>query len=102
MENSSSEIQKQKNSALSIGLIIVNVILVLLFFNSTAKLEGGDEINFAIVVFSATVLVGGYALTYRGKAYRAAKWIFLVLLLISLFFISIIIYVSELGRAFQH
>lgn len=102
MENPATEIQKQKNSSLSIGLIILNICLILIFFNSTGEFAGQGEINLLIVVFSATVLTGAYAFSYHGRGYRIAKWIFAILLLISLFFIGILFYISALGHAFQH
>lgn len=90
---------KEKNSSLSVLLIIVNVILVLIFFNVTpsSEDEGIMGMYFAGVAF--VVLQGFYAFSYR---YRAAKWFFGISLLILLVFTGLLWYAFQLGKAFQH
>lgn len=90
---------KEKNSSLSILFIIVNVILVLIFFNLIpgSEDEGIMGMYFAGVAF--VVLQGLYAFSY---GYRAAKWFFGISLLILLVFSGLLWYAAQLGKAFQH
>lgn len=90
---------KEKNSSLSILLIIVNIILVLIFFNliPSSEDEGIMRMYFAGIAF--VVLQGLYAFSYR---YRAAKWFFGISLLILLVFTGLLWYAFQLGKAFQH
>lgn len=102
MESTQTENWKQKNSNLSIALIMVNVFLVLIFINTGNVPEGQAELNIAFAIWSATVLVGIYAFSYHGKGYRIAKWIFAGLLLLSIAFISLLVYVIGLAHAFKN
>ncbi|SOD11522.1 hypothetical protein [Pedobacter xixiisoli] len=90
---------KEKNSNLSVLLIVVNVILIMIFFNLTPS--SGDEsmmgIYFAGVAF--VVLLGIYAFSY---GYRAAKWFFGISFMILLIFTGLLWYAFQLGKAFQH
>lgn len=102
MDNS-GEIQKQKNSNLSIALIVLNAILMLVL---STTLQPSDEsyatLILLILPFSATILLGGYIYTYRGKGYHWAKILFVVLLVISIIFMSIFWYAWQLGHAFKN
>lgn len=102
MENTPSAIQKQQNSNLSIALILVNALLVLIFINTGNISEGEMGINFAFAVWSSTIFVGIYAFSYHGKGYRIAKWIFAGLLLLSIAFIALFVYVVGLSHAFKN
>lgn len=93
---------KEKNSNLSILLIIVNIILVLIFFS---LIPGSEDEEIAGMFFAGVafvVLVGLYAFSYHGKGYRLAKWIFGISLIILLIFMGLLWYAAQLGKAFQH
>jgi len=90
---------KEKNSNLSIVLIITNIILVMIFFNLTPTSE--DE-SIAGMYFSGVafvVMLGIYAFSYNS---RPAKWFFGITLLILLAFSGLLWYAAQLGKAFQH
>lgn len=95
------DIQKLRNSALSIVLITVNIVLAIIFFGS--KISDPDHIgSMMIASMSATTLIGLYAFAYKGKKYRAGKWIFALSLLVSLCLVGLLWYGYQLGKAFQH
>lgn len=102
MENTTTAIQEQNNSNLSIALILVNVLLVLIFINTGNIREGEMEVNLAFAVWSSTILVGIYTFSYHGKGYRIAKWIFTGLLLLSIALIALFVYVVGLSHAFKN
>ncbi|MNK22841.1 hypothetical protein D3C87_411220 [compost metagenome] len=93
---------QEKNSNLSILLIIVNVILVLIFFNVTPSSEDEQITAMFFGGLAFVVLLGFYAFSYHGKDYRVAKWIFGISLAILLVFSGLLWYAFELGKAFQH
>ena len=93
---------QEKNSNLSILLIIVNVILVLIFFNLTPSSEDEQITAMLFGGLAFVVLLGFYAFSYHGKDYRVAKWIFGISLVILLVFSGLLWYAFELGKAFQH
>ncbi|MBC8987005.1 hypothetical protein H9X96_14615 [Pedobacter sp. N36a] len=102
MDNS-GEVEKQKNSNLSIALIALNFILMLVLsttFQPSGEFDGA--LVLLILPFSATILLGGYIYTYRGKGYRWAKILFIVLLVISIIFMGIFWYAWQLGHAFKN
>lgn len=96
------EIIKQKNSKLSILLIAVNMVLLLVFTNITYHSEDAEIRNWLLCVIALTVLLGGYAFSYHGKAYRPAKWLFGLMLIIALAMTGLLWYATQLGHAFQH
>lgn len=102
MESTQVAIQKQKNSQLSVALIIINVLLIVVFTNIGNISEDQSALNIAFIVWSATILVGGYAFSYHGKGYSIAKWIFGVLFLLSILCIIFYIYVTGLAQAFKN
>lgn len=102
MEDQLKNIQKEKNSRLSIILIMVNIVLSIILANVSTSVDNGAELTFIVIVFSATILIGAYAFTYHGKGYRIAKWIFGVLFIISALLIGLLWYATALGHAFQH
>ncbi|MCH5597478.1 hypothetical protein [Niabella ginsengisoli] len=102
MQQNTTEINKQKNSNLSILFIVVNLILLLIFANIGDN-EGDQEIiNYCYLSFGATVLMGCYAFSYHGKGYRIAKWLFAISLIISLALLGLLLYAAGLAKAFQH
>lgn len=102
MENTQIAIQKQKNSKLSVALIVINVLLVLVFINIGNISEDQSLLNIAFIVWSATIFVGGYAFSYHGKGYRVAKWIFGALCLLSILFVAFYLYLTGLAHAFKN
>lgn len=90
---------KEKNSNLSVLLIIVNLILVLIFFNLTPSSEDEGIMGMYLAGLAFVVLQGIYAFGY---GYRAAKWFFGISLVILLIFTGLLWYVAQLGKAFQH
>lgn len=90
---------KVKNSNLSVLLIIVNIILVWIFFGLTPKSEDESMIGMCFAGAAFVVLQGLYAFSYN---YRAAKWLFGIALLMVLFFTGLLWYGFQLGKAFQH
>ncbi|WP_421945554.1 hypothetical protein [Pedobacter sp.] len=102
MESNSLEISKQKNSNLSILLIIVNIILLLVFAKIGTLSEDQEIISYILLVIGGTILLGGYAFSYHGKGYRIAKWLFGIALIISIALFVLLWYVAGLAKAFQH
>ncbi|TDQ10009.1 hypothetical protein [Pedobacter metabolipauper] len=94
--------EKAKNSSLSVLLIVVNFILLIIFLNCTFNSENDQLANQVIAAVGLTILTGGYAFSYHGKGYRAGKWIFAIVLLLSTYVIAVFIYMLGLGAAFQH
>lgn len=93
---------KQKNSSLSVMMIGVNLFLLLIFLNITPSSENEQIEAILFMSFALVVLVGLYAFSYHGKAYRAGKWIFGIALVIFLIFMGLLWYAAQLGKAFQH
>ncbi|MFC3561425.1 hypothetical protein [Pedobacter jamesrossensis] len=98
-----AEVNKQKNSNLSVGLIALNIFLALILSTTVSKNDDPDGISiFFILAISGTILLGGYAFTYHGKGYRWAKWLFGILLVISLLLFALLWYAWQLGHAFKN
>ncbi|PSK93375.1 hypothetical protein [Taibaiella chishuiensis] len=97
---------KQKNSRISVSLIVVNVILLFIFAHVGAGGADNSEsqaIENGIICFTGViVLLGGYAFSYHGKGYRIGKWLFGIALLIGLILLGLLWYVAQLAHAFQH
>ncbi|RZL37690.1 MAG: hypothetical protein EOO96_04535 [Pedobacter sp.] len=99
MESSEITIQKQKNSNLSVALITVNIFLLFIF---AFCVDEDNEIPVFVLGIGLNVLLAGYAFTYHGKGYRIGKWIFGIVLLVSLVMFGLLWYATQLGRAFSH
>lgn len=93
---------KQKNSSLSIKLILVNLILLLVFFNCTYTTENQTIFNVIIFFISLTFLLGGYTFSYRGKNHKSSRRLFYISLLISAILTYFLFYMLALGKAYQH
>jgi len=102
MEENSVEIQKKRNSGLTVVLIVVNVFLALLYANVTDNSEDQTYINYVWLAGSLTFLLGGFAFTYHGKDYRWGKWLFALLLIVSLGFLALLIMATGLEHAFHN
>ncbi|MCH5719814.1 hypothetical protein [Niabella hibiscisoli] len=98
----SPELNQQKNRQLSLALIVLNVILVLCL-ELTGKLsEDESALNLLLAGISATVLLGVFAFGYKGRGGRLGKWLFVIVLLLTLGYGALIWYAFQLGKAFQH
>lgn len=102
MEQNTLDVNKQKNSILSIFLIIVNIILLLVFAKIGSLSEDQEIISYILLIIGGTVLLGGYAFSYHGKGYRIAKWLFAISVLISIALLVLLWYLAGLSKAFQH
>lgn len=102
MEKISNEIEKQRSSNISIVLILVNLLLLLIFLSIGKASEDRQIVNMAGMVWAATVLIGIYAFSYPGKPYRIAKWLFGILLLVSIVFAALVMYLAALGHGFKN
>ncbi len=98
-----TEIAQLKNSTLSIVLIVVNILLSLILSTTFTK---NNELDQQMILFqiaaSTTILLGAYALTYRGKAHRWAIWLFVIALIISVAYIALLWYATGLAAAFKN
>lgn len=99
MEQSDRTIQKQKNSNLSVALIFVNIFL---FFILAFSCDEENEFYLFLLGIGVNVLLGVYAFSYHGKGYRVGKWIFGIVLAISLLFFAFLWYAWQLGKGFSH
>jgi len=102
MENNPDGVLKQRNSNLSILLIVVNLILLLIFANIEDNGSSQQTLNYCYLSFGATVLLGFYAFSYHGKGYRNAKWLFAISLIISLILGGLLWYGAALAGAFKN
>lgn len=99
---SENETIKQRNSAISVLFIIINVVLSCALFGLFNN-DDPDGIGLYLVLsISFTILLGIYAFSYRGKAYRLGKWLFAISLIISICSLGLLWYVIQLAKAFQH
>ncbi len=96
------DILQQKNSRLSILLILVLMILVYIYTHLSHQTEDAEAGNILLYALCLTVFTGIYAFGYKGRAYRWARWLFALLLLITLAFTGLLWYATQLGHAFQH
>ena len=100
MEEKPHEIDKQKNSRLTVILILINLFLGMCFLIATVKDKQEENMVFLAIGFLA--MLGGYAFTYNGKNYRLGKWIFGIAIFIGLVFFGLLWYVTQLGKAYSH
>ncbi len=100
------ETLKQRNSRISVTLIVVNFLLLFIFAHvgrGGSDNSEGQAVENGIICFTGIiVLLGGYAFSYHGKAYRLGKWLFGIALLIGLVLLGLLWYVAQLAHAFQH
>lgn len=100
-EQLSKESEQRKNVNLSVGLIFLNCTLAIIAFG--AYQDDPDNILSVFTFFiSITVLTGIFAFAYHDKKYRWVKWLFGILLLITLLLSALFWYVAQLGKAFNH
>lgn len=101
MDNESSE--QQKNNQLSIVVIIVNIILAAILCNNISSSNDPDNILIIpVVIWMATILAGIYTFTYSGKVNKLARWIFGILLVISVGLIGLTLYIIALAGAYKN
>ena len=100
MDNKTIDIEKQSN--ISIMMIVGIVIMTVIFINSVHNTEIESIILFAMVCPIFTVLLGMYTFTYRGKAYILSRVTFYVFFILSLFCLAAIFYLTELGKGYSH
>ncbi len=96
------EVNQQKNSRLSLALIVLNTLLVLCLGVTGHFSEDESALNLLLAGITATLLLGIFAVSYKGKAYRFSKWLFGIMLLITLGYGALLWYAFQLGKAFQH
>lgn len=102
MDNGNPELQQQKNSDLSLALIGVNIILAAVLYHSIASSNDAKMLLLPVVIWTATFLVGIYVFTYPGKGHRMAKWIFGILLVVSMILIGLTLYIIALAGAYKN
>ena len=100
MDNKTIDIEKQSN--ISIMMIVGIVIMTVIFINSVNSTEIESIILFIMVCPIFTVLLGMYTFTYRGKAYILSRVTFYVFFILSLFCLAAIFYLTELGKGYSH
>lgn len=93
---------QQKQSAISIVLIVTIMALAVIFMNCTYSTENENILHTVLVAPVLTLLLGAYIITYRGREYRIAKIIFFILLAISALMIAGHFYLISLARAYAH
>ncbi|WP_316743196.1 hypothetical protein [Pedobacter antarcticus] len=93
---------KEKNSNLTVGLIFINLILLLIFLNWGYVSENQYYFNIILMIGALSFLLGGYALSYRGKGYRAGGWLFVASLVLAAAAIGLYLYAAGMAAAFQH
>lgn len=100
MDHKTIDIEKQSN--ISIMMIVGIVIMTVIFINSVHNTEIESIILFVLVCPIFTVLLGMYTFTYRGKTYIVSRVIFFIFLIVSLFCLAAIFYLGELGKGYSH
>ncbi|MEJ2881178.1 hypothetical protein [Pedobacter sp. GR22-6] len=101
-DQSKEEALKLKNSQISVWMILINSALLLIYLNYGYLTEDEKYLNILLFVLGLLVLIGGFAFSYHGKGYNIAKWIFGLMLVITLLMVAMAVYVTGLGKAFQH
>jgi len=94
------QLNKTKNSNLSIVLILANFSLLMGFTFSEG--EEGKELGLGVLGIGILFLLGGYAFSYHGKGYRIGKWLFGVALIIAIIFFGLLWYSWQLSKGFNH
>lgn len=83
---------------LSVKLIVAIFLMMLVYMN--CHRTDDSDLNVAMYVAVCpiiTVLAGIYCATYRGAEQQTARWVFGILLIISIFSVGITMYVYALG-----
>ena len=83
---------------LSVKLIVAILLMTLVYMNYHRTDDSDHNIAMYITICPIlTVLTGIYCATYRGAEQQAARWIFGILLIISVFSVGITMYAYALG-----
>ena len=93
---------KQKNSHVSIFLILINLLLVLIYTVIGFNSEINESENILWLLLSFTILISGYAFYYNGKKYRIGKWLFAISFIIGAIYFGLLWYATQLGKGFNH
>lgn len=101
MENPEKAL-KEKNSSLSVILIVINIVLAYIYTNIGHYSEDESIVNMIGLVGIFTLLLGAYALSYRDKTNRLLNWLFGLALLVFLGSVLLWAYAMALGKAYQH
>jgi len=101
-EQLSKESEQSKNVNLSVGLIFLNCTLAIICFGGAYHHDPDNILSFFAFFISITILTGIFAFAYHDKKYRWVKWLFGILLLITLLLSALFWYASELGKGFNH
>ena len=102
MNNVSGTLGREKQNLLSAGLIFLNIILAVIYFNCVPQSEDAFFMSLLAVGIFAVVLMALFVFTYRGKAPLVSKWILALCIVITLIYGLFIGYATALGKAFQH
>jgi len=96
------EIRQQKNSDLSLALIVLNVVLAAILYNNVASSNDAKALIIPVMIWVATILIGIYVFSYTGKGNKLARWIFGILLVISIVLVGLTLYIIALAGAFKN
>lgn len=102
MKEQTTEQVKLKNSQVSVWMIITNTILLAIYLNYGYLSENQRYANILYMSVGILILLGCFAFSYHGKGYNIGKWIFGVMLIITLALFGMAVYVAGLAAAFQH
>ncbi|MVZ67623.1 hypothetical protein GQF61_17390 [Sphingobacterium sp. DK4209] len=90
------------NVSLSAGLILTNTLLAIVCFGGVYEFDPDSIRSIFAFLLSITILIGIFAFGYRGKSYRWAMWLFVILLIISIMLLGLAWYATQLGKAFKN
>jgi hypothetical protein len=99
---SQSSAYVEKNSKISIFLIVCNVVLALIVLSSAPLGEDQWILGLLLVGGLFTLLLGMYVGCYRGPSHRVAKVLFWLVLLIMVVLSFGVWYLFQLGAAFKN
>lgn len=90
-------------SGLSVKFIAAIFFMMLVYM----KYHRIDDSDLSMAMYTAicpilTVLMGVYCATYRGADHKTARWIFGILLIISVFSVGIMMYAYALGANWRN
>ncbi len=91
-----------KHVSLSAGLILANTLLAIYSFGGVYEYDPDNIRTIFAALLSITILIGIFAFGYRGKSYRWAMWLFVILLIISIALLGLAWYAMQLGKAFKN
>ncbi len=101
-EQLSKESEQRKNVILSVGLIFLNCTLAIVGFGGAYEHDPDNVLSIFAFFISITILTGIFAFAYHDRKYRWVKWLFGLLVVISLVLSALYWYASELGKGFNH